>query len=162
MTQPIHPLIAVTPQRAAAPTAPMQMQRSLYLAQALRNMRDSAAREATAESIRTPGALAANLLAEALRRYGQDHAQQGSAAAPAQGPESASSAPLPPPGPPAAPVAAPLQVGGGPNPNLPAPPAAADPSAPTDPGAIPAPPPDPQAADPLRRGYRPTGGPWTR
>ena len=144
MTEPIHPLVAVAAPRPMAPTPPSPMQRSLYLGQALRSLRENAMRPDAAPDIRGAGALATNLLAEALRRYGQNRdAQQQAAAQPDP------AAPAPPDAPVAQPVAAPLQIGNGPNPSLPG---APDPTATPSPGAAPAPPATGSAPPPP--GYR--------
>lgn len=61
-------------QRAVASATPQTLplvQRSAYLADALSELRQSGG-----QNLRTPGALASNLLAEALDRYGLKHSQQ--------------------------------------------------------------------------------------
>jgi hypothetical protein len=166
MNQPTHPLIALNPQRPTAPIMPTPIRHSLYLAQALRNLRDNAMQPQTTPDIRTPGALASNLMAAALRRYAQTRPQPAPMPL-AQGLGPAPGAPAPPAGPQAAPppvgppVASPLQIANGPNPSLPSQPPAPDMNAPPDPGAAAAPF-DPQADDLARRGYRPMGAPWGR
>ena len=114
MTESFHPMIAIVPPHPMAPTPPMPIQRSLYLAQALRSLREDAMRPDAAPDIRSTGALATNLLAEALRRYGQNRDAQR------QAPPDPTAPALPdaPAGPQA--FAAPLQIANGPNPSLPA------------------------------------------